>query len=196
MTTNLTNGTLHKKLFEIQNEIQNPRKNAENPHFKYSYATLDMVLSIIKPLLHDKDLLLQQFPRSSDGMVGIHTMIKDLQTGEQIENMFYVELQKKDIQSVGSTLTYLRRYTLLAIFGMAPIDDDGQGAMPEPKTLTQPTAGNFLIPEGRLKGKRVKELTAEEIMQLSIFIKNHEINELPQYLVDLWGNLKNFQGKS
>ena len=199
MATTLTNGTLHKKLFEIQKIIQNPRKNTEG--YGYQYANLEQVLNIIKPLLFENDILLQQTPCSDNDRVGVQTTLKDLTTGEEIINVFHVELIKKDIQAVGSYLTYLRRYTLLAIFGMAPVDDDGKSAMPEPqkktepKTLTQPTAGNFKIPEGRLKGKRVKDLTAEEVMQLSVFVKNHEINELPQYLIDTWGNLKNFQGK-
>lgn len=47
---------------------------------------------------------------------------------------------KNSIQAIGSTITYLQRYTLLAATGLAArdqVDDDGRSAGPQPEVITE-----------------------------------------------------------
>jgi len=46
---------------------------------------------------------------------------------------------KNNIQAIGSTLTYLQRYTLLSATGLAVkgMDDDGKKSEPEPESITE-----------------------------------------------------------
>lgn len=50
--------------------------------------------------------------------------------------------KKNPIQSLGSTISYLERYTILALTGLATtdMDDDGQSSGPEPEYITEEQA--------------------------------------------------------
>ena len=52
--------TLTEKLLEFQKKIQVIKKDAKNPHFKNTYATLANVLSEVKPILSEVGLLITQ----------------------------------------------------------------------------------------------------------------------------------------
>ena len=45
--------TLTDKLLEFQKQISVIKKDAKNPHFKNTYATLQQVLSEVKPVLNE-----------------------------------------------------------------------------------------------------------------------------------------------
>jgi hypothetical protein len=57
-------------------------------------------------------------------------------SGEHIESETLLpgksEGQRNQMQALGSALTYARRYALLAIYGLASDDDDGQSSVPAP----------------------------------------------------------------
>ena len=54
----------------------------------------------------------------------------------------YVAPTRYDAQGVGSVITYLRRYALAAMAGVAPDDDDGEAAVGRPAERVAQTAGN------------------------------------------------------
>jgi len=49
-------------------------------------------------------------------------------SGEWISGQLYVPLVKEDPQGLGSAMTYARRYSLMAMVGICPEDDDGESA--------------------------------------------------------------------
>jgi len=49
-------------------------------------------------------------------------------SGEYLSETVSVALAKQDAQSLGSALTYARRYSLASFVGIAPEDDDGEAA--------------------------------------------------------------------
>ena len=53
-------GAIFTALAKAQAAIQNPTKNATNPHFKSTYASLPQILSEVKPILNDVGLVLTQ----------------------------------------------------------------------------------------------------------------------------------------
>jgi len=124
--------SIYVSLLKVQERVKNPKKDTKG--FGYKYATLDQVIDIIKPELLKENIVLIQSPYSKEGRVGILTILKS--TYEIPENKselifeFDVEMDKKrDIQAIGSYITYLRRYSLLSIFNLAPEDDDGVSAL-------------------------------------------------------------------
>jgi hypothetical protein len=124
--------SVREKLFLIMSNLKNPKRDTEG--YNYSYATLDQVMDLLKPFLKQHRLLLIQEPRSLEKKIGIITSIYNLDVeNEAMHFEFYAPLIKEDIQSVGSMISYLRRYHLLSIFSLCPVDDDGDSAMPEPK---------------------------------------------------------------
>jgi len=110
-------------------------KNANNPHFKNDYADLSACLAVVKPALVKNGLALVQAPGSvRDGNQQLHSVLVH-SSGQSWT--FLTELPlggKATAQSAGSCLTYARRYFLLALAGIAPVDDDGNGASEAPDT--------------------------------------------------------------
>ena len=49
-------------------------------------------------------------------------------SGEWLEQEYFIPLGKMDAQSVGSCLSYARRYSLQSIAGIPSADDDGNAA--------------------------------------------------------------------
>ncbi|MFS6817987.1 ERF family protein [Synechococcus lacustris Tous-12m] len=63
-------------------------------------------------------------------------------SGDRIESEMMLpskaENQRNPMQALGSALTYARRYALLAIYGLASDDDDGQNSAPALATAQRP----------------------------------------------------------
>ena len=47
--------TINSKLLAFQTKVNAIKKDGKNPHFKSSYATLNQILSDVKPLLQNLD---------------------------------------------------------------------------------------------------------------------------------------------
>jgi hypothetical protein len=118
-------------LAKAQGQITGAIKDAENPHFKSDYATLDSVWEACRAPLSSNGLSVIQSPRITEaGSVRITTLLAH-NSGQWFENE--LEMMPKDgsPQSVGSAITYGRRYALSALVGIAPADDDdGNSATP------------------------------------------------------------------
>lgn len=110
-----------------QAEIENATKNASNPHFKSKYADLAEIIETSRPVLAKHGLAVIQIPGYRDGAVMLDVMLLH-KSGEWIKGEAGSPLEKATAQSIGSATTYLRRYSLAALCGMAQEDDDGQAA--------------------------------------------------------------------
>ncbi len=106
-------------------EIHNPKKNAKNPFFKSSYATLEEHLNVAREALSKHGLApTQPGTKRIDGVTHLATVIMHGPSGELIGGYYPVTPTKEDPQAVGSSVTYSRRYALAAILGIAGEDDD------------------------------------------------------------------------
>lgn len=130
---------LAKAMAAFQGEVKQPTKDGNNPHFKSSYVTLDGVVGAITETASKHGLSFMQFPINQDNRIGIRTLVMHT-SGEFIEGEpVFATPMKQDPQAAGSVLTYLRRYSLAAIFGItSDVDDDGnQGSAPPPQYQQQ-----------------------------------------------------------
>ena len=124
-------------LAEAQGEMENASKNSTNPHFKSKYADLAEVLNTVRPVLSKHGLSVTQFPSYGDGLVHVETIIAH-KSGEWMSEKCSAPAQKQDPQGVGSAISYLRRYSLAAVCGIAQEDDDANAAT-KPKSESKPT---------------------------------------------------------
>jgi hypothetical protein len=62
-------------------------------------------------------------PGNVDGLVQVETVLLH-SSGEYISSIMSIVPTKTDVQSVGSYITYLRRYSLAALLNLAQEDDD------------------------------------------------------------------------
>ena len=92
---------LYPKLHAAKQKIGKVVKNANNPHFKKSYADINALVETVEPILLDQGLLLLQ--PIAEGVVS--TLIIDIETGQSVvSSMRLPEIQ--DPQKIGSAITY------------------------------------------------------------------------------------------
>jgi hypothetical protein len=134
-------------LIKAQSEMGNAKKTSDNPYFKSKYADLSEIIEVSKSVLTDNGLGVIQSPGGTGNTVTITCRIIHT-SGQWIEDAIAMNVTKTDPQSIGSAITYGRRYQLAALFNIAQEDDDGNGASgknnekagtkPEPETGTPP----------------------------------------------------------
>lgn len=110
------------------------KKNAKNPHLKSNYANLESFLDAIRPALEANGLIIIQNAIDGDSMdvLKLETTIMH-ESGEYMSSVMPMPVAKKDAQGYGSAMTYARRYSIAAMFGIAQADDDGNAARKSPK---------------------------------------------------------------
>ena len=95
---------------------------------KRTYADLASVWDAVRKPLTDNDLCVVQFPRTVGNGVEIETTLLHGATGQFMSDVLWVPCGKNDAQGLGSAITYGRRYALMAVVGVCPVDDDGAAA--------------------------------------------------------------------
>ena len=121
-------GQLTKALAAAQGALQGAAKSGRNPHFNSRYADLASVWEACRAPLAANGLAVIQLPERREGDVAVTTVLSHV-SGEWIASRLSTAIARQDAQSVGSALTYLRRYALAAMVGVAPEDDDGEAAV-------------------------------------------------------------------
>lgn len=153
--TSQETGEINKALSAAQAQVKGAAKDAENPFFHSKYADLASIWDACREALTDQDLAVIQSPstafsgepevytfQSKKGEdrsgVRIATTVSVLtrlahSSGQWMQGTTSAMLPAADPQAVGSAITYLRRYALAAMVGVAPEDDDGEAtARPVP----------------------------------------------------------------
>lgn len=122
-------------LAQAQAEMTHPLKDkvakikSANADYSYNYADLASVLDAVRPSLNKHGIAILQAPQVAGEQLTVTTTLVH-SSGEWIESELsnYVDPQAK-IQTLGSAITYLRRYALQSIAGVtAEDDDDGNAA--------------------------------------------------------------------
>ncbi len=148
---------LTKKLLEFQKQIQVIKKDAKNPHFKNTYATLKQVLSEVKPILNEVGLLITQ-PIDERG---IGTVITD---GKDSISSFIPMPVNLQPQPLGSAISYFRRYTVCSLLALEIDDDDAQLTTAKPiatkENIAKAKQGNFTIQQIKQHYTVTKEMEA------------------------------------
>lgn len=103
-------------------------KDKTNPAFRSKYADLGACIDAVEDaLLANGIAFIQETFEDASGVTVETVFIHE--SGELIRcGKLHVPAAKQDPQGYGSALTYARRYSLMAACGIAPEDDDGNGA--------------------------------------------------------------------
>ena len=118
-------GQLAAALAAAQATMGHASKDAKNPHFKSSYASLAAVIEAIREPLSRQGIAFTSLA-STDGLtVSVETRLMH-KSGEWLASTATASVRDGSPQVVGSAQTYLRRYGLQAICGLAADDDDGE----------------------------------------------------------------------
>jgi hypothetical protein len=116
-----------KSMNALQSEMIVIGKNASG--YNYNYADLPHVVESLYPVMTKHGFSVVQLPDSSDvdGSPVLTTTIFHV-SGESMTGVFPIPdagMSKQNAaQNVGSAITYIRRYAILAAFGVPVADDD------------------------------------------------------------------------
>lgn len=128
MLTSEKIGNIIPALLAAKQEFGRVIKDKRNDFFNAKYADLEAVLDAVEPALVKHELVLVQQPVvGEDGGQLLCTTLFHT-SGEYLTSEWRINPAKPDPQGMGSALTYGRRYTALAMLGIAPEDDDGNAA--------------------------------------------------------------------
>lgn len=108
------------------------KKNTENNHLHNWYADLGSFIATIRPALESNGLIVVQTPmpcteKNNMLVLPLETMVLH-ESGEYMTAVMEMPLsfgKGAAAHSVGSAITYARRYHLAALFGITQADDDG-----------------------------------------------------------------------
>lgn len=156
-------------LAKAQAAMSGAVKDSSNPFFKSKYADLASVWDACRGPLTANGLSVMQFPQTEyDGtpeiyewqsragetrmgvkvLCTVHVVTRLLHvSGQWIEGSVSAMLASADPQAVGSAITYLRRYSLQSVVGVAPEDDDAEAAQ-ERQPTRNATVQHELPPHG------------------------------------------------
>lgn len=131
MKTSDTIDQLATALALAQAEFTNPEKNRTvkvqtktGGSYTFDYATLDSILDLVRgPLTRNGISLIQPADTLPDGTTTLATRLQHA-SGQYLETCLVVHPAGNDLQSLGSALTYLRRYSLITLLGLAAEEDD------------------------------------------------------------------------
>lgn len=126
---NDTPGSLWESFALAQEQFGPLIKNKVGAH-KASYAPLDGVLEMVRPILNDNGLVLTQPTLIEDGVLIVKTLLVHKTSKEMHECTYPAGPLTLQHQQLGAGVTYARRYSLLSILGVFPEneDDDGEKA--------------------------------------------------------------------
>lgn len=144
----------------------------------YKYAELVNIVEKIDPELSKYGLSSTWCPKQENGKIGVTCRISHV-LGHREEGTLWADADtsgsKNAIQAMGSTITYLQRYTVLPLLGLAcSRDDDGNKA-----------SGKEFINEKQLSSLldclAAKELSEKKLLE---YLKIEKLEDLPadQYM--------------
>lgn len=150
--TDYTSSDLIQKLLAVQAEMANMPKTAKA--FKYKYVPFDELINFVRPILVKHGLFLTQSQEMHEiKLLDRETLTVDVETKQPVNekhdmitgivrmttrlydgNGHYLTCMAEapycdmpgltSYQSIGCAMTYLRRYTLSSMLGIAAEDDD------------------------------------------------------------------------
>jgi hypothetical protein len=130
-------------LVKAQKEFGPALKTSTNPHFRSKYADLAACVEAVIDALNNNGIYLMQMTHETpDGAMAETVFLHE--SGEMLSaGKLFFPASKHDAQGYASSLSYVRRYSLMAACGIAPEDDDGNAASkpvpkPVPKVETKP----------------------------------------------------------
>jgi hypothetical protein len=190
--TSPTTEKLDAALSKAQGEIENAELSKENPAFKRDgknskYADLTAIWGACRAALSKNGISVTQFPATApQGRVGLFTRIAH--EGQWMQSYCDLPVTQHTAHSYGSALTYLRRFMLAAVVGVAPDeDDDGNnasirgGEIPQGESqksseqqrprYTGP-AGAYVVPFGKKwKGQSLAQMGVENVRSFAEYLE-------------------------
>jgi len=142
-----SNETFDTAMLEFQKLAVKASKDGKNPHFKSSYSTLEEVIAAARQANQFGLYFMQPLDMivvADQPVQVVSTIITHAPTSTSRKSVCPIRLgenEKNNPQKMGSAITYAKRYSLQAAFGLPSEDDDGNEASKpakKPATVVKP----------------------------------------------------------
>lgn len=175
---------LEEKLFLLQNEIGALSKDTKSGIWSnHSYFTINQLLRNLKPLLQKYKLLLMQPLESRDQHQCLTTVVKCIDSGDEISSNLFIEPQDNP-QKLGSALTYYRRYMLVSFLALEAMDDDAELTVSDNTEIDNKDWLNFGTKDYE---NCVEKLQSGEISMKDVY-KHYKLNKKVKSELELLNN--------
>jgi len=124
-------------LSQFQTEVRAIKRGDDNPFFKSKYASLDSIQQHIKPHLIKCGLIVTQGNIVIDGNIFVNTKVWHTESGQFIESIFPIVVQKGTAQDYGSAVSYAKRYSITGLLNLIVQDEDDDGNYASNKNETK-----------------------------------------------------------
>ena len=108
-----------------------PEITKDKKGHNYKYATLDSIEKCIKTALDKCELSYRWESFKDESTLGVRCVITHVQGHSESTEMvapYDTTGSKNEVQALGSTMSYLKRYTLTGALGLTTADEDDDGA--------------------------------------------------------------------
>lgn len=135
-----TTATLTAALVAAQARIEGAARDAKNAHLGNTYADLSSIWEACRGPLTENGFAVSSAIEETERGLLLRTTLRHT-SGEWLASVFPIAADPAKPQAIGSAITYGRRYTLAALVGVCPADDDGEAAMPERRERSEKRRG-------------------------------------------------------
>jgi hypothetical protein len=151
-----TLGKLFEALAKARVEFKVAKFDSKNPHFKNEFASLTSIDEATVEPLSKYGLAVTQQPYSDEsGAPRLFTILGHA-SGEWIGGDLKLILSKQDMQALGASVTYAKRYAKSAAIGVvSDKDDDGESAVS--RSVSQPAQQQNVQPAPTQESQFVDE---------------------------------------
>jgi len=104
----------------------NARALRINPHFRSKYFALSDLLDIVKPTFAKYGLAIIQIPSTDDGRISISAQVFHTSGHSWDFKSVGIKSDGLTLQALGSAMSYLKRYQLATLCGVAADLEDGE----------------------------------------------------------------------
>lgn len=171
----------HADLVAFLNELTNPAKaaKADVGQYSFTYASLDVITRDLRWRAKEHNLAIYQDVLTADGQVHVTTVITHT-SGESLSFGPLSGPTGNSFQQMGSAVTYLRRYSLMAACNIVGDDDTDHLGTPEIPAGVQRTLSG---PAGRAQVRNKQEPAPEkQVKLLSYLVPRVGFNDLDTFL--------------
>ena len=192
--TNAENNNAVVAFNKAQANMGKAIKNSKNPFLNNNYADLESVQNAVFAAFQAEGFAILQCGGADQYGHYVETILAH-SSGEQFTSKVYLELKKGDMQSVGSAITYARRYGLTMLTGVPVTDDDGNDAVGKEEMQNKIKAQARGLKSFLMKSPSADKLIEEGERARAIMDNLKQFDkEGHKELVDLWNEAEKLEG--
>ncbi len=123
-------------LSKAQGKMEPAKLNKTNSHFKNKYADFNSIIECCRQPLSENGLSVMQYCEMTNEKLFLVTMLVHI-SGQWIKSLFPLNPRNMDSQSIGSAMTYAKRYSLSAMLGIVSDEEDDDGEASQGRVAPQ-----------------------------------------------------------